>query len=66
MLTGKTRFRVGMFGKLILQVQSHHTVCDRPDLGDPDRDVIVWRDATIEDLTTNDALCTINFIQGKV
>ena len=64
-MTGKTRFRVSFLGKLVLQVEYAHNVCDRPDLGDPDWIVKNWRDATIEDLTTNDALSTINFIQGK-
>ncbi len=65
MLTGKTRFRTGWWNTLVLQVEFQTTVCDRPDLGDPDWTVLKWRDATISDLTSNDALSTINFIQGK-
>jgi hypothetical protein len=46
--TGRRRYRTGMFGKLILQVE---WIYYNPQLGD---DVRVWRDATLGDLTEHD------------
>lgn len=47
MLTGKTRFRTGMWGKMILQVEYIHTSYDA--YGGPERKNPAWRDATIQD-----------------
>ena len=43
-LTGNKRHRLGMFGKLVLQVEYRR--CD-----DAPRHLTLWRDATIEDIT---------------
>lgn len=50
-LTGKTRFRAGFFGKLILQVQvtyEEHTYAGES------RDHLIWRDATAKDVLRGD------------
>lgn len=48
MLTGNTRHRNGMFGRLILQVEERRTDIDRYDL--EERQFTIWRDAKVEDL----------------
>lgn len=50
-LTGKTRFRTGLFGKLILQVQVTRQQSSYPD---DVRDYTVWRDATTRDVLGGD------------
>lgn len=50
-LTGKRRYRRGWFGRLILEVQEKHTWVDR--FGDRYGNTS-WRDAKIEDLTTEE------------
>jgi hypothetical protein len=47
-LTGKTRFRTTMFGKLVLQVEYSYTDYDQH-AGSTTRNN--WRDARVEDLT---------------
>lgn len=47
-LTGKRRYRKGMFGCLILQVEQVHRMRDRDE---DEYRIVSWRDARIEDLT---------------
>lgn len=51
MLTGKTRYRAGLFGKLILQVEESY-FDDHPLGTDTKRK---WRDARIDDLQEQEA-----------
>lgn len=75
-LTGKTRVRLGWFGKMILQVQIKHPNpqyprAPRPGPYDPwaNGHHLIWRDATIEDLQTIHALgtgkCDLEFEAAK-
>lgn len=54
-LTGKTRFRTGLFGKLILQVQeTRKCSASYNDPWDDDRTYNIWRDATTQDVLRGD------------
>ena len=50
--TGNTRHRLGLFGRLILQVQERSYRLDGPGSGEY---YLVWRDAKVTDLTAGRA-----------
>ena len=50
MLTGKTRYRVGWFRKLIIQVEEMYNNADYRDPHDMGQTFPRFRDATVEDL----------------
>jgi hypothetical protein len=51
MLTGRQRYRKSWFGKLILQVEEALTIYESAGPSIESRDVTIWRDASIKDLT---------------
>lgn len=51
--TGNTRYRVNIFGKVILQVEEIHTKWLYESCGSDQYEYTLWRDARVTDITNN-------------